>query len=247
MFSFLRKNKSETRFGESLKVDMHSHLIPGIDDGAPDMETSIQLIRNIQSLGYQKIITTPHTMFGLYSNTSEIIRSGLKNLQAELLKQKIQIPVEAASEYLLDFHFEKLIKNDDILYFGEKKYVLVEMSFVAPSMNYESMIFELVTKGYTPILAHPERYSYWHRSPEHFDYFTDAGCQLQVNLLSIAGYYGRDVKKSALALFEKRKVDFLGTDLHNKRHFAALDELQRSGKEILEIMTKYPFKNESLL
>lgn len=244
MFNFFFRNSvNETPAGALLKTDMHSHLLPGIDDGAPDMETSIQLIKSLKEMGYTQLITTPHTMEGLYSNTSEIILSGLKEVREELKRQEIDIRIEAASEYFMDPHLAKLIAEDDILSFGEEKYVLIEMSFAAPSRNYESIIFELITRGYKPVLAHPERYTYWHRKPELFEQIVQAGCLLQVNLLSLTGYYGRDIKKSGVRFLEKGMVAFLGTDLHHQRHHHSLTAHQ---KDYLNMIKDYPLRNTGL-
>lgn len=244
MFNFFfRSAINETPVGGILKTDMHSHLLPGIDDGAPDMETSIRLIKNLKEMGYTKLITTPHTLHGLYSNTSEIILSGLKEVREELERQQIDIQIEAASEYFMDPHLAGLIEEGDILSFGDKKYVLVEMSFVAPSRNYESIIFDLTTRGYTPVLAHPERYTYWHRKPELYEQIVQAGGLLQVNLLSLTGYYGRDIKKSGIQFLEKGMVSFLGTDLHHHRHHHSLTAHQ---KDYLSIIKDYPFRNTEI-
>lgn len=244
MFNFFFRNAvNETPVGEILKTDMHSHLLPGIDDGAPDMETSIQLIKNLKETGYTRLITTPHTMEGLYSNTSEIILAGLKEVREELERQKIDIEIEAASEYFMDPHLAQLIADDDILSFGAEKYVLIEMSFAAPSRNYESIIFDLITRGYKPVLAHPERYTYWHRKPELYEQIVQSGCLLQVNLLSLTGYYGRDIKKSGVRFLEKGMVSFLGTDLHHQKHHHSIVAGQ---KEYLSMIRDYPLRNADL-
>jgi protein-tyrosine phosphatase len=243
MFNFFRSKSTPNPIGEILQTDMHSHLIPGIDDGAPDLKTSIELIKELKKLGFSKLITTPHTMQGLYSNTTEIITSGLKDLQDEVEKQKIGIKIEAASEYFMDIHLEQLIEKEDILSFGKERYVLVEMSFAAPSVNYESIIFNLKMKNYTPVLAHPERYSYWHKKPEKFNQIIEMGCLLQVNLLSIAGYYGKDIKKSAVNFIQNNQASFLGSDVHHNKH---LKSIQNQLPESRKIIEGYPFLNTSL-
>lgn len=244
MFNFFfRSTTNETPVGGILKTDMHSHLLPGVDDGAPDMETSIRLIKSLKEAGYTKLITTPHTMEGYYSNTSEIILAGLKDVKEELERQEIDIQLEAASEYFMDPHLAGLIADGDILSFGAEKYVLIEMSFVAPSRNYESIIFDLTTRGYKPVLAHPERYTYWHKKPELYEQIVQAGCLLQVNLLSLTGYYGREIKKSGVRFLEKGMVSFLGTDLHHQKHHHNIVAHQ---KEYLSLIKDYPFKNAGL-
>ncbi|GAB2642786.1 capsular polysaccharide biosynthesis protein [Emticicia sediminis] len=245
MLTFFRKSPKLT-FAEMLKVDMHSHLIPGIDDGSPDLETSINFLINLSELGYEKVITTPHIMTDLYPNDSTIIRNGLVQLKEELKKRNIKIEVEAAAEYFLDSHFERLIIENDILYFGPKKYVLFEMSFISPSPNFEETIFNLLTKGYTPILAHPERYNYWQENNKIFPYIRELGCLMQVNIPSLLGYYGKPIKNLAYSLIKAGLIDFLGTDMHHDRHLKLLND-GKYDSDINKALDKYPFKNFNLL
>ena len=245
MLSFFKKTPKLT-FAEILKVDIHSHLIPGIDDGSPDMNTSISFLENLLELGYEKVITTPHIMMDLYPNNSRIICDGLENLKVELKKRNIKIEIEAAAEYFLDSHFEKLINDNDILSFGNKKYVLFEMSFITPSQNFEEAIFNLLTKGYTPILAHPDRYSYWHENKKIFPYIRELGCLMQINIPSLLGYYGKPIKNLAFRLIKEGYIDFLGTDMHHDRHLKLFLEGKHDA-ELNKILDKYPFKNFSLL
>ena len=244
MLSFFKKTPKDT-FADFLKVDIHSHLIPGIDDGSPDMETSIHFLEKLIMLGYEKVITTPHIMTDFHPNNSTIIRNGLKALKKELKKRNIIIEVEAAAEYFLDTNFEKLLLENDILCFGSKKYVLVEMSFVSPTPNFEEIIFNLLTKGYTPILAHPERYNYWHENFKIFPYIRELGCLMQVNIPSLLGYYGKPTKNLSIQLIKSGYIDFLGTDLHHNRHL----QLFIDGKfdhEMNSLLKKHDFKNFSL-
>lgn len=239
MFDFFKsfKKKEIQKIGEVLKVDMHSHILPGIDDGSPDLETSIELVKGFKALGYEKLIATPHTFRGLYNNTNETIKDAFVLLKGALESKGIGIELEMSSEYYVDHYFEELLKDKALLPFGDKNYILIEMSYVAPSNSLENVCFDLITQGYTPILAHPERYSYWHKKPESFDYIISAGCLLQVNLLSLAGYYGKDVKKSAEYFLENDKVSFLGSDVHHMKHLNKLYDV---------VLPKGNFLNSSL-
>lgn len=245
MFTFFKKTPKLT-FAEILKVDIHSHLIPGIDDGSPDLNTSISFLENMLELGYEKVITTPHIMTDLYPNSSGIIKNGLQKLKLELVKKDIKIEVAAAAEYFLDTHFEQLIIDNDILSFGTKKYVLFEMSFISPSPNFEDTIFNLLTKGYTPVLAHPERYNYWHEDKNIFPYIRELGCLMQINIPSLLGYYGKNTKNLAQNLIKAGYIDFLGTDLHHERHLKLFNDCKRDA-ELNQILNKYDFKNFNLL
>jgi tyrosine-protein phosphatase YwqE len=244
MFSFFKKKPKISVF-ETLGTDMHSHLIPGIDDGSPDMETSLAFLTTLQELGYQKVITTPHILSGLYNNTSAIIKEGLQKLQSSAAQQGLTIQIEAASEYFIDTHFESLLQNDDLLSFGPSKFELIEMSFVAPSPQLEKVIFQLQTKGYQPILAHPKRYNYWHHSPAVFSHLKELGCYFQVNLPSLVGYYGAPTKKLALNFIKSGWVEFFGTDLHHDRHLELLKKHQFDS-DLTELLQKYPVRNLQL-
>ena len=204
----------------AVKTDMHSHLIPGIDDGAPDLDTSISLIKGLTKLGFQKIITTPHVMSDLYKNDSETILRGREQVIDELRKRNMNVGFEAAAEYYLDDHFEKLIEKKDILSFGDN-YVLFELSFLSEPASLMRAAFNLQMAGFKPVLAHPERYNFWHDSPEKLNELSEKGLLLQLNLNSLAGLYNPKVKKIAEYMIDQEIVDFIGSDCHNGHHLDA--------------------------
>lgn len=230
-----------------LGVDMHSHLLPGIDDGVQDVEVSVSFIKELQTLGYRKLICTPHILSDLYPNSPATILPKLELLRTALQKANVNIEIEAAAEYMIDHDFAELIaktKREDLLTIG-KNYILVEMSYLSPSPNVEQVIFDLRMMGLTPILAHPERYNYYHHTFEQYERFVDLGCKLQVNLLSLSGIYGNHVKKTAEKLFKNSLVDLLGTDLHHERHLNSLKSLA-SKKEFYDLVSNVKFMNSSL-
>ena len=200
-----------------LKTDVHSHLIPGIDDGSTSVEDSLNIIRGLHSLGYSKLITTPHIMSDFYRNTPEIILAGLEDVRAAVAREGIPVELEAAAEYYCDYEFEKSIGEKKLLSFGDK-YVLVELSYLNPSDNFDSVTFKLQLEGYKPVLAHPERYPYWYQSFNKYEEFHDKGVLLQINLASITGHYGSVAKRISERLIENNMVDFLGTDTHKMSH-----------------------------
>lgn len=204
-------------------VDFHSHLIPGIDDGAPDMESSLTMLREFKALGYGKVITTPHVMCDYYKNTPEIILGGLDKVKEELVKKSIDIDVEAAAEYNVDDGLADLIKQKQLLTFGDN-YVLFELPFMQEPPNFQSIVFDLQMAGYQPILAHPERYNYWHKTMERFDEIRAAGVLLQLNLLSLTGCYSPETKKVAEKLVENGWIDGVGTDCHRMDHLALIKD-----------------------
>lgn len=217
LFSLFKKKPAPSIDFSFLGVDMHSHILPGIDDGAPDLETSMVLIRGLQVMGYSQLIATPHIYKELYPNTIETIQQALAIVQSEVKNQGLNIQVEAAAEYFLDDHFESLLAQDQLLTMPDR-HILIEMSFLAPYPKLHEIIFQLRTKGYQPILAHPERYVYYADKLGEFEKIRSFGCKMQVNLLSLSGYYGKVVQKLSRQLLDRQWVDFLGTDLHHKRH-----------------------------
>ena len=204
-----------------LKVDMHSHLIPGIDDGAKTIEDSIALIRALKALGYKKLVTTPHIMSDFYKNTPEIIEGGLIEVQEALKREHIDIELEAAAEYYLDFDFEVKLKEGDLLKFGDN-YVLFELSMINAPEYLERLVFEMKTNSCNPVLAHVERYPYWHNNLIQYEKLKDMGVLLQLNITSLGGQYGPQCKKAAKFLIDNNMIDFLGTDCHNLNYVEML-------------------------
>ena len=201
---------------------MHSHILPGIDDGSDSMETSIELIRGLKELGYSKLIATPHIMWDMYRNTPEIIKRKRDEVRNAVQKEGIDIAIEAAAEYFLDEHVEDLLKAKEPLLAVNDHKVLVEFSMAFPAMNIKDVLFEMQMQGYTPIIAHPERYSYLIRNKEFYDELRDIGCLFQLNLLSLGGGYGKTVTELSQYLLKNNFYSLAGTDLHHNGHLNEL-------------------------
>lgn len=210
-----------------IKVDMHSHLIPAIDDGAKTMDEAIDLITRLRNLGYKKIITTPHVMSDFYRNSSDRILLGLDALTKELAQRGINIGIEAAAEYYCDEYFEQLIEDKDLLTFGDN-YVLFELAFAQEPSNLSRVLFNLQMAGYKPILAHPERYMYYHNNFSKYQDFVDKDILLQVNLNSLGGAYGPPIKKIGERLLDEGLASFVGTDCHHEGHIDLLEQSTRN-------------------
>lgn len=204
---------------------MHSHLVPGIDDGAPDLSTSLQLIRGLMDLGYRKVITTPHINADFFPNTPEVIQGGLAAVKAELTHESIELPMQAAAEYLMDDSFTRRLERGEALLRLQDNLVLVELSFIVPAINLMDILFQLQLAGYQPVLAHPERYLYFGANKNWYDELRNAGCLFQLNLLSFSGYYGPQTRDIANYLVKKGYVEYLGTDLH---HSKQLEQIRTS-------------------
>lgn len=222
MFSIFKKQRTVSVDLSDLGTDMHSHLLPGIDDGSPDDATSLTLIKGLQELGYRHFITTPHIMWDVHKNNAISIANAHKQLQQSMERERLGTPIRAAAEYFLDDHFDGLLEQNVPLLTVKDNWVLVEFSFVTTPMNVKEKLFELQIKGYKPILAHPERYNYLISQKQWYDELKEAGCYFQLNLLSLTGYYGKIPSELAQYLIKKKYIDLLGTDLHHQRHLDAL-------------------------
>ena len=210
-----------------LFVDIHSHLIPGIDDGVKNMEESIALVKKFHHLGYKKIITTPHIMSHRYANNSQTLRNGLTLLRERIAQEHLDIQVEIASEYYLDDHLMNLIAQFDILTFGSH-YLLFEMSYINHPVNLEAMIEVMIEAGYTPVLAHPERYVYMSKNFSKYQKLKALGVLFQLNMNSITGYYSEEVKQLAHRLIDAGMIDFIGSDVHHMRHMQSIEKVMQT-------------------
>ena len=247
MFDFFKKKKDPLPLVDFsvIGTDMHSHFIPSIDDGSDSVATSIALIKGLMSLGYKNIITTPHVMSDHYPNSSEDILNGLEKVKKGLITEGVNINVHAAAEYYLDEYFLDLLEKEPLLTLWDN-YILVEMSFYSPPRGWEDYFFKIALKGYQPILAHPERYPYFHKSYVEYAEIREKGVALQLNVLSLIGYYGEAVKKTAFRLLDDKLIDFLGTDMHHVRHLETVTN-QLQNPDIQRIIANYPFKNSQIL
>jgi len=218
-----KKSKEPVDYG-FIGADMHSHLLPGIDDGSTDMATSLELIRGMQSLGYTKLITTPHILSDMYPNTREGILAKLVEVRQAMREAGMNAELHAAAEYFLDDHVAGLLKNKEPLLTIHANWVLCEFSLAFPSHSLKDILFELQMQDYQPVIAHPERYIYLQQSKDFYDELKATGCLFQLNVLALAGHYGKAVQELAQYLVRKGYYDLLGTDLHHFKHLEALSD-----------------------
>ncbi|MBC7873708.1 MAG: capsular biosynthesis protein [Ferruginibacter sp.] len=228
-----------------LKVDMHSHLLPGIDDGSPDIETSLGLIKGMMELGYTKLVTTPHIMWDMYKNTSEIVVQQLELVRQAVKAKGWNVEINAAAEYFLDDYVEGLIATKTPLLTISGNMVLVEFSMAFPTHGLKDILFEMQMQNYQPVIAHPERYIYLDQNKGFYDDLKDIGCMFQLNLLSLGGYYGKSVHELAQYLIKKGHYDLIGTDLHNFRHLEALQNPALHGP-FMKLMESGKIRNSQL-
>jgi protein-tyrosine phosphatase len=220
MLSFLKSKPVLKDLIPNDYVDIHSHILFGIDDGAKTIEDSDFLMKSLLDIGFLKCITTPHTIEYVWDNTKESIVAKydeVKNLSPEL---STELNLSVASEYMMNESFSKLFQNERLLTL-KGNHVLVEMSYLAPPLQLYDLLFELQIAGYTPVLAHPERYGFYHHNFSEYAKLKKAGCLFQMNLLSSVGYYGPEVMKVAEKLLKNGLIDFTGSDVHHKNHIDA--------------------------
>lgn len=204
-------------------IDIHSHLLPGIDDGAKTIEDSLQLAKALQGLGTSQFITTPHIIQHFCENNNQNIKENEEDTRIQFTKNNFSIPFRVAAEYMMDDHFVKLFQTDSLLTLKDN-YVLVEMSYINPPIQLYSILFDLQVAGYIPVLAHPERYSFFHNKWEDYKKLINAGCLFQLNLLSTVGYYGERITKIAEKLLQEGMYSFVGSDVHHNNHIMAFDK-----------------------
>ncbi|MFN0730071.1 tyrosine-protein phosphatase [Polaribacter gochangensis] len=236
---FLKKKKIPlTELFPDGFVDIHSHLLPGIDDGAKSLENSIELIKKMSSYGIKNFITTPHVLGEVYPNSSATIKEKLIEVQNELERQNISdVSISAAAEYMMDEQFSMRLEKNDILTLKDN-YILVEMSFFNAPFNLYEIIFEIQLKGYKPVLAHPERYNFYHNDFQNYYKLKKAGCLFQLNLLSLTPQYGENVQKISTKLIQEGLYDFVGTDTHHSKHLQLLQEIgkKKIKKSIFQLL-----------
>jgi protein-tyrosine phosphatase len=234
MFSlFKRKSGIELPGYLPIQTDIHSHILPGIDDGSPDIETSIKLVQGMYDLGIKRAVATPHIMGDMYRNTPATVTAALEKLKAACKEAGIDIELSAAAEYMLDDHFMNILKSNSPLLTIYKNIILTEQSYAVETENLKEIAYEIMVRGYKPIMAHPERYSFYHQEYQNYFLLKEAGFLLQVNLLSLTGYYGKHVEKAAKFIVRENLADLVGTDMH---HIGHLNILQK--KEKLEILRR---------
>lgn len=225
MFDFFKKETPITEVFPIDFVDIHSHLLPGIDDGAKNIEESLELINTLASFGINNIITTPHVLGSIWPNSSDTILDKLDLVLEALEKNNLShIKIDAAAEYMLDEEFVKLLQTRDLLTLREDS-LLVELPFIMAPVNLYEILFDVQLAGYKPILAHPERYGYYHNNFDHYHKLKEAGCRFQINLLSLTGHYGKPIQKTCEKLIEIGLVDFAGSDTHNSHHLKSLKKI----------------------
>lgn len=221
MFNFFKK-KSKEPVELFFHTDIHCHLVPGIDDGQQEPEGGAELVAREYSWGIRRIITTPHVTQDTFENTPEIINEAFEKLRAKVEANGTPVDLLHSAEYRIDGFLQSQLEEGKVNPMPNG-YLLVENSFVQEAWHLDEFLFDLKIKGYRPILAHPERYTYYHGKRSRYKELHNAGTLFQINILSLAGHYGKEIKHMAEYLIENNMVDFLGSDMHNISHCEAIE------------------------
>lgn len=227
MFSIFKK-KPKTPAELCFHTDIHCHVVPGVDDGSPDEATSASLIESMQGWGINTIYASPHVTQNTFENSIDTITPAMEKLKAELNRRGNSIKIGHSAEYRIDELFLKRLEANELMLLPND-YILIENSFLQEPWNLDQLVFDLQVRGLKPILAHPERYSYYYGKKERYAELHNAGLQFQINLLSLAGAYGKPERQIAKYLIDKDFVDFIGTDIHKQRHIDAINEYLLTG------------------
>ncbi len=234
MFSFFTKKTYLIDLLEGF-TDIHNHILPGIDDGAQTAEDSIRLLKSFSEFGVQNFIATPHIMHNYHDNSPETIKTALAHLNNKLIQDGLDhIKIEAGAEHMIDDNFETILSNKQVLPL-RNHYLLVEMSYLQPPINFDTAIEAVVRNRFFPVLAHPERYSFLHNRMRRYSEFKQQDIQFQLNMLSLSDYYGKEVSKIGIKLLEEGMIDFIGSDVHNMNQLAALKKVTLS-KKLVELV-----------
>ncbi len=247
MFSWLTSSRTPINNLHELQFDMHCHLLPGIDDGPESIEESLSIIQAMVAVGYQGAICTSHIFPEVYDNKADDMLRGVDSLQSVLDKNNINFTLHASAEYMVDRQFIELAKAKKLLAFGKKDYVVIETGFTQENPYFDEAIYEMQYAGYCPILAHPERYLYLSQSKsiEQFEKIIDKGIELQINLFSLIGLYGRLSKEVAKILLKNNFIQWIGTDIHRSQHISLLEKANDL-KTLSNSMRDNPIQNKYL-
>lgn len=234
-------NKSTTLIPDfsQFVTDLHSHLLPGLDDGSANLDESVRMLRGLSDAGFKKVITTPHVNTALYANTKEQIIGQLYHIREVIIHENIPVEIEASAEYHMDYEFLGRVQSGEVIPIGKKNYLLIELPFQSPSFSYNEILFQVQLLGYEIIISHPERYVWLMGNKKLYEGLKDRGVLFQMNLNSLTGLYGFPARMAAHQLIDAGMIEFIGSDAHypghitemmkalNTRHFARLAE---SGK-----------------
>ena len=218
-----------------MKLDFHSHILPGLDDGATDMNNALELASAMQSWGFERVTCTPH-ITNKYRNTPDGMLPVFEKMQEALDSKGIDLDIKLSAEYRLVPETWPVVLEKNWIMPIEDKYILMELPIFDPSDIKDLKPLEefrkIVSLGLVPLLPHPERYAYLSR--KELMEFLEAGVKIQCNYGSFAGLYGEDVRQKAQALLDEGLVSFYGSDMHNMHYVDVIGRWFSDGNQIAE-------------
>lgn len=226
MFNIFRRKPKE-RVKLFYSTDVHSHILPGVDHGSQDVEESLEMLEAELNMGITRVMCTSHVTAETFENTPETLRAAYDELKAAVEKEKLPVEIFVSAEYRIDEYWNKEWEAGHVVPMPGN-HVLLENSFVQELIGIDDMMFDLQTSGYRPILAHPERYRYYYDRHDRYKKLHSTSVMFQVNILSLAGYFGDGARKNALWLIENGLCDLLGSDMHTVEHAEIIDDYVQS-------------------
>lgn len=220
-------------------TDIHSHILPGVDDGSPDKATSFELLQFLEELGITSVWFTPHVMSDMKQNTKSYLTERFEMFRTSY---KGPIKLHQAGEYMMDAQFTAKLP-DEVLPLG-KSHLLVETSYMLPPVGMKN-ILAAVRKNYFPVIAHPERYTYMTMDDYRNLYRTD-GYNLQLNLMSLSGYYSPGARHAAETLLAAGMYTYVGTDLHHLERYAPMLQNMKLTSAQLDALSVLIANNEQI-
>ena len=221
-------------------IDIHCHIIPGVDDGSKDLNSSVRMAKEASKLGYTGIFATPHYISYDLETSKEDLEKRLIILNKVIKDNNIDIELYSGNEVYISSDIVEQIENDKVYTLGNSKYVLIELPMFGKLNNVEAIIDELIYKGYIPIIAHPERYEFVSKDQQELIDLKNIGVLFQINIGSIAGVYGKEAQKRVVKLLKNNMVHFIATDSHNSKTVYSIHE--KANKKIKQFLTKEKYE-----
>jgi len=230
-------------------IDIHSHIIPNVDDGARSVEETFNILKEAQEAGFTDVILTSHFLLNYYETNAQELIFWKEKLQEVLKKQGTKINLHSGMEIYITNQMEELLENKKILTLANSRYMLIELPLATNVKYFDYVVYYLEAKGIKPIIAHPERYKCVQKDPDIVKEYIEKGCLIQCNYGSIVNLYGREAEKTIKTILKKNQVHFLGSDVHreNGTYLIILDAIKKIRKiigenKINEITTINPKK-----
>ena len=217
-------------------TDLHSHILYNVDDGSSNIEESIALLKSLKKVGFNNVVLTPHYMDGSDYTTDNIEKEEkLAILKEKIKEEKINLNIYLGNEIFISSNIIELYKDNQIHSINNTRYLLIEFPFHNQILNMEDIIYEIKYHGFIPIIAHPERYTYFQDDYDLVDSLKEEGVLFQCNYSSILGYYGKSAEKLIKYMLKKHYTDLLGTDIHHLNRSFVIDNFKKINKQIIKI------------